>query len=70
MLCASLFLAKLRSSLLNSPAGGNTSLVFPVSRILGDKGSPKRGSLSVSTVQGLLLIEDSASHRNVLRDTL
>ena len=39
-----------RSSLLNSPGGGSTSLVFPVSSILGDNGGAESGSLRVSTV--------------------
>lgn len=63
------FLRQYKSSLLNSPGGGSTSLVFPVSSILGDNGGSERGSLSVSTVKGLLLIVDSASQRNVLSDS-
>ena len=62
------FLRQYKSSLLNSPGGGSTSLVFPVSSILGDNGGSERGSLSVS-VGGLLLIVDSASQRNVLSDS-
>ena len=58
-----------RSSLLNSPRGGSTSLVFPVSSILGDNGGAESGSLRVSTVRGLLLIVYSASQRKVLNDS-
>ena len=58
-----------RSSLLNSPGGGSTSLVFPVSSILGDyNGGAESGSLRVPTVRGLLLIVYSASQRNFLND--
>ena len=64
------FLRQYKSSLFNSPDGGSTSLVFPFSSILGDNGGSERGSLSVSTVKGLLLIVDSASQRNVLSDSL
>ena len=63
------FLRQYKSSLLNSPGGGSRSLVFPVSSILADNGGSERGSLSVSTVRGLLLIVDSASQRNVLSDS-
>ena len=59
-----------RSSLLNSPGGGSTSLVFPVSSILGDNGGAESGSLRVSTVRGLLLIVYSALQRTVLNDSL
>ena len=58
-----------RSSLLNSPGGGSTSLVFPVSSILGDNGGSESGSFRVSTVRGLLLIVYSASQRKVLNDS-
>ena len=61
------FFLQHKSSLLNSPGGGSTILVFPVSSMLGDNGGAERGSLRVSTVRGLLLIMDSASHRNVPR---
>ena len=64
------FLRQYRSSLFkNSPGGRSTSFVFPVSNILGGNGDSERGSLSVSTVRGLLLIGDSASERNVLSDS-
>ena len=58
-----------RSSLLNSPGGGSTSLVFPVSSILGDNGGAESGSLRVSTVRDLLLILYSALQRKVLNDS-
>ena len=64
MLYTPLFL-QYKSSLLNSPGGGSTSLVFPVSSIPGDNGGAERGSLRVSTVRGLLLIVYSASQRKV-----
>ena len=53
--CLHLFL-QYNSSLLNSPGGGSTSLVFPVSSISGDNRVAERGSLRVSTVTVLLLI--------------
>ena len=69
--CVRLHLSRqYRSSLLNSPDGGSTSLVFPVSSILGDNGGAESRSLRVSTVRGLLLIVYSASQRKVLSYSL
>ena len=63
------FFLQYKSSLLNSPGGGSTSLVFPVSSKLGDNGGAENGSLRVSSIRGLLLIVDFASYRNVLNDS-
>ena len=69
MLCTPPHLSAVQVFSLEFSRRGSTSLVFPVSSILGDNGGAECGSLRVSTVRGLLLIVYSASQRKVLNES-